>query len=131
MTKPLLDREFILSRLKATEGFEKVRFIILYGSFAEGRAIEDSDIDLAIYYDGTTEERSLFRFHALISLDSALYDLHIFQDIPLYIRVQVLRGEIVYCPLLRFLYDVAGDTIREYDDFKHRLWDYTGEKVIS
>lgn len=41
-----------LDRMRTLEGFEKVRFIILYGSVAEGRARAGSDIDLAVYYDG-------------------------------------------------------------------------------
>ncbi|WP_245618927.1 nucleotidyltransferase domain-containing protein [Methanogenium cariaci] len=45
-----------LERLKTIEGFDRVRFIILYGSVAEGRAKETSDIDLCIYYDGDREE---------------------------------------------------------------------------
>ena len=51
-----------LERLRNVEGFDKVRFIILYGSVAEGRAKETSDIDLCIYYDGTRDEGQLLGF---------------------------------------------------------------------
>ncbi|KAF1078012.1 nucleotidyltransferase domain-containing protein [Methanogenium sp. MK-MG] len=51
-----------LKKLRTLEGFENVRFIVPYGSVAEGRATETSDIDLCIYYAGTREEGQQFRF---------------------------------------------------------------------
>lgn len=40
------------NRIKATRGFERVKFVILYGSAVHGRMHSSSDIDLCIYYDG-------------------------------------------------------------------------------
>lgn len=51
------ERDQILSRLSAIEGFERVRFIVLYGSYAEGRATADSDVDLCISYDASLRVR--------------------------------------------------------------------------
>ncbi len=73
----------------------------------------------------------MFRYLALQALDDPRYDLWIFRQLPLYIRVQALRGKILYCPDLPFLYDIAYETIRDYDDFRHRLYDYIGKKAIS
>ena len=125
----LLDE--IPSRLEKVPGFRNVRFILLYGSVAEGRADAGSDIDLAVFFDGIKEEASLFRYLALRELDDPRYDLWIFRQLPLYIRIRALRGKVLYCPDISFLYGVAYDTIRDYDAFKHRLHDYTGEKAIS
>ncbi len=119
-----------LERLKTIEGFEKVRFIILYGSVAEGRARTGSDVDLCIYYDGDREEAARFRFAALSELADDRYDIQIFSYLPLYVRMEVLRGKVIYCPDERFLYDVAYRTIREFDDFKHRLYDYIGKEAM-
>jgi predicted nucleotidyltransferase len=119
-----------LERLKTIEGFEKIRFIILYGSVAEGRARAGSDIDLCIYYDAGREEAARFRFSALSELADDRYDIQIFSLLPLYVRTEVLRGKVVYCPDERFLYDVAYRTIREFDDFKHRLYDYIGKEAM-
>ncbi|MDV2481525.1 nucleotidyltransferase domain-containing protein [Methanoculleus sp. Wushi-C6] len=119
-----------LERLKNLEGFEKVRFIILYGSVAEGRARIGSDLDLCIYYDGDREEAARFRFAALSELADDRYDIQIYSLLPLYVRTEVLRGEVIYCPDERFLYDVAYQTIREFDDFKHRLYDYIGKEAM-
>jgi len=120
-----------LDRMRTVEGFEKVRFIILYGSVAEGRARAGSDIDLTVYYDGDREEAARFRFPALSELTDDPYDIQIFSLLPLYIRTQALHGRVVYCPDERFLYDVAYRTIREFDDFKHRLYDYIGKEAIT
>jgi len=119
-----------LERLKTVEGFEKVRFIILYGSVAEGRAKAGSDLDLCIYYDGDREEAARFRFAVLSELADDRYDIQIFSLLPLYVRMEVLRGRAVYCPDERFLYDIAYRTIREFDDFKHRLYDYIGKEAM-
>ena len=120
-----------LERMRTVEGFEKVRFIILYGSVAEGRARTGSDIDLCIYYDGDHEEAARFRFTALSELFDDRYDIQIFSHLPLYVRTEVLRGKVIYCPDERFLYDVAYRTIREFDDFKHRLYDYIGKEAMA
>ncbi|MDN5339345.1 MAG: uncharacterized protein PWQ30_454 [Euryarchaeota archaeon] len=120
-----------LKRMGTIEGFEKVRFIILYGSVAEGRSREGSDIDICIYYDGDREEAARFRFAALSELTDDRYDIQIFSHLPLYLRTEVLRGKVVYCPDERFLYDVAYRTIREFDDFKHRLYDYIGKEMMA
>ena len=120
-----------LDRMRTLEGFEKVRFVILYGSAAEGRARAGSDIDLCIYYDGDREEAARFRFAALSLLCDDRYDIQIFSHLPLYVRTEVLRGKVLYCPDERFLYDVAYQTIREFDDFKHRLYDYIGKEMMA
>ena len=117
--------------MRTIEGFEKIRFIILYGPVAEGRARENSDIDLCIYYDGDREEAARFRFAVLSELTDDRYDIQIFSHLPLYLRTEVLRGKVVYCPDERFLYDVAYRTIREFDDFKHRLYDYIGKEMMA
>lgn len=120
-----------LERLKTVEGFEKVRFVIFYGSIAEGRAREGSDIDLCVYYDGGHEEAARFRFAALSELADDRYDIQIFSHLPLYVRVEALRGCILYCTDERFVYDVAYRTIRDFDDFKHRLYDYIGREAMA
>ena len=123
--------EDILAVLKEVPAFSRVRFVMLYGSVAEGRADRESDIDICIYFEGGEEDASRFRMDAMTALSSTPVDIRMFQQLPLYVRVQVLKGKVVYCPDLTFLYDVAWNTIREYDDFRHRLDDYLGVKAIS
>lgn len=90
-----------------------------------------SDIDLCIYYDGNRDEAAQFRYAVLCRLPGFRYDIQIFQMLPLYVRVEVLKGTLLYAPDLVFVYDTATWTLREFDDFKHRLYDYTGQETIS
>ncbi|MDD3621543.1 MAG: hypothetical protein PHQ81_03975 [Methanofollis sp.] len=66
----------------------------------------------------------------MAELFSDPYDLQIFQHLPLYVRVEALRGRVVYCPDERFLYDIAVETIRDFNAFKHRFYDYIGESAM-
>jgi len=120
-----------IEKVKNIKEFEKVQFIILYGSAAEGRMREGSDIDLCIYYDGTPEEASEFRLSVLSTLFEDTYDVQIFQQLPLYVRKEALKGKVVYCKDTRFLYAVARETIRDFEEFKDRFYDYIGERAIS
>ena len=120
-----------LDQLRTLEDFNRVRFVILFGSAAIGKARETSDLDLCFYYEGTRDEGEQFRFAALSELFDDRYDIQIFSNLPLYVRMEVLKGRVVSCPDESFLYDVALDTIREFDDYKHRLYDYLGTKVMA
>ena len=117
-------------QMQKIQGFEHVQFIILYGSVAEKRVTAESDIDLCIYYDGDREEAARFRHKVLSLLPGTLFDIQIFQQLPLYVRVGILKGIPVYTRNITFLYEKATETIRDFENFKHRLYDYTGQVAI-
>jgi predicted nucleotidyltransferase len=129
MTRTSMTAE--LDRIKNIAGFEKVKFIFLFGSAAAERLRTDSDIDLCIFYDGEHEEAARFRFKVLSELVEDRYDVHIYQQLPLYVRVEVLKGELIYCVDTAFVYDVAVETIKDFESFKHRFYDYIGEQAIT
>ncbi|UCE38963.1 MAG: nucleotidyltransferase domain-containing protein [Thermoplasmata archaeon] len=77
-------------------GGQKVRFIALYGSTAVGTITPLSDIDMAVYYDGNKDERFIFRMKIMGRINDD-FDVHIFQDLPLYIRKEIIsHGKMVY-----------------------------------
>ncbi len=120
-----------VERLKNIEGFEKVRFIILYGSAAEGTTREDSDIDLCIDIDANLDyERSSFRLKVLSELPK-FFDVQIFAQLPLYVKKEVLKGKVIFCIDETYLYETAISTIKEFEDFKYRFYDYIGERAIA
>ncbi len=123
--------EKAIEKIKNVEGFEKVKFIILYGSAAEGQMTGGSDIDLCIYHDGSPDESSRFRFKVLSELFDETFDVQIFQQLPIYVRVEVLKGKIIYCKDKQFLYEAAIETIKDFEAFKHRFYDYIGEREIT
>jgi len=102
-------------------GNNKVVFIINYGSYANNTFHTGSDIDLCIYYNDTLEERQNFRLSMLSGLND-IFDVQIFQDLPLYIRKDVLKGKLLYSKD-KSIYDIARNTIEEFDDFKRGYYD--------
>ncbi|PIN77557.1 nucleotidyltransferase [Candidatus Woesearchaeota archaeon CG10_big_fil_rev_8_21_14_0_10_34_12] len=109
--------------------FNKVRFVFLFGSVAKKKQNKLSDIDFAIYHEGDAKERFKFR----ISLSAKLpdnFDIQIFQDLPLYVRVGVLKGKLIYCVDELFAYDAAYQTIKAFDDFKKYYYDYIERRPV-
>ena len=110
-------------------GGDKVRFIILYDSACEGRMKEDSDIDISVYYDDA--DASEFRLKVLSDLFDDVYDIKIFQQLPLPIRCRVLKGKVLYEDDTTFMYDKAYETIKEFESFKRGYYDYLGIEPIT
>ncbi|MGB7545859.1 MAG: nucleotidyltransferase domain-containing protein [Methanothrix sp.] len=115
-------------RIKSLGG-DKIRFIILYGSACEGRMKEDSDIDICVYYDGA--DASEFRLSVLSDLFDDIYDIKIFQQLSLPLRMEVLKGRVLYADDTPFMYDKAYETIKEFESFKRRYYDYLGIESIA
>ncbi|MCA1916380.1 nucleotidyltransferase domain-containing protein [Methanospirillum hungatei] len=119
-----------LDIIKQSTGFSKIRFIALYGSVATGENSIHSDIDIAISCKMERLEAELYRM-ALLSELPEMIDLHIYENLPLYIRKSVLGGVFLYMQNEDEVYDLAYDTIREFNLFKPHLDDYTGERFIA
>lgn len=102
-------------------GKEKVKFIVLYGSAAKGELTGLSDIDLAVFYGGSKKERFYFRTKVLGRVGDK-FDIHTFQDLPLYIQKDVLTtGKVIYFRDYGQVFKVFMGTIREFEDFRPRL----------
>ena len=102
-------------------GGKKVKFIILYGSFVEEKQTPLSDIDIAVYYDDSRQERFKFRMQLLGSFNDK-FDIQIFQDLPLYIQKEIISsGKILYQKSHSEIFDIFFKTIKNFGDFKPRL----------
>ena len=112
--------KIIIKRLRELDTDKKIKFIVLFGSHANGYANSKSDIDLAIYYDSDKKSRAKFRIKVLGKLTDS-YDIQIFQDLPLYVRIEVLKGKVLYNNIYQDTFDIYMDTINEYERFKPRL----------
>lgn len=113
----------ILNIILSTEEFRNVEFVIFHGSRARGTGMKTSDMDICIYFRGKGEEMSRFRLKLLSGLPSYC-DVQIFQQLPLYIRKEVLKGKVLYAKNMTFLYEVALNTIRDFEYFKPRFYYY-------
>ncbi len=111
-------------------GGKKVKFIILYGSYSEKKQTPLSDIDLSLYYFDSKEKRFRFRMKILGEVTEK-FDIQIFQDLPLYIQNEVLKGEVLYCSDHKILYEIDRKTYQDFEEFKHRFYDYIKGGVIS
>lgn len=111
-------------------GGSKVKFIILYGSVASNKQTEESDIDICVYYDAHKQDRFQFCMDVLGHLPD-FFDVTIFQDLPLYVQKEVFKGKILYTSDQIFLYETNRRTYQDFEDFKHRFYDYIKGGVIS
>ncbi|QDA30818.1 nucleotidyltransferase domain-containing protein [Thermococcus indicus] len=111
-------------------GGERVKFVILFGSQSRGEARKDSDVDLCVYYEGSPKEAFLFRMLVLGSLPEN-YDVQIFQLLPVYLKKECLKGKVLFCRDETFLYDLAYETLKEWEDFRRYYYDYLGLEAIE
>ncbi|MBU7047591.1 MAG: nucleotidyltransferase domain-containing protein [Theionarchaea archaeon] len=113
-------KEEIVTRLKRLPHFDKLRFVYVYGSSVTGKVTKTSDIDVALYYDITDK----YELHNLLFYISGSfpdkYDISMFQLLPLYVKIEVFKGELIYTDDKGFVHDIAWETIKEYNDFEPR-----------
>lgn len=119
----------VIQRIRELGG-TKVKFIILYGSMAAKKENPSSDIDICVYYEAEKKERFHFRMKLLGRLSNE-FDITLFQDLPLYVKKEVFKGKIMYENDTRFLYDIDRRTYQDYEDFKHRFYDYIKGGIIT
>ncbi len=59
-----------------------------------------------------------------------IFDVQIFQDLPLYIRKDVLNGKLLYMKD-KSIYEIARNTIEEFEDFRRGYYDAIGLEKIK
>ncbi|MHA1299526.1 MAG: nucleotidyltransferase domain-containing protein [Candidatus Helarchaeota archaeon] len=112
-----------LKRIKKTEYFSKIGFIILYGSHLDNYHFNDSDIDICIYIEGEKKDLAQIRLN-LLKIFNEKFDIQIFQLLPIFVQIEVLKGKILYVRDENLLYEVANSTIEEFEDFYPFYSDY-------
>ena len=117
-----LTKQF-LKQLENTKLFSKVEFVILYGSSLSSYYLDDSDIDLCLYIDEEKKVLSRIRLE-LLKKSIEKFDIQMFQLLPLYVQIEVLKGEVLYVKEEDRLYEIADETIDEYEEFYPLYLDY-------
>jgi len=115
--------EKIKETLLALDKEKNIRFISLFGSHVTGKTHKDSDVDIAVFYDDSKKERFAYRLKALGELSDHV-DLHIFQDLPLAVKKEVLGGKVLYYQNFQFVFDLFMGIIKEYGHFERHLETY-------
>ncbi len=103
-----------------------VKFMILFGSTAKKMNNPLSDIDIAVFYDGDTNERFKFRIKASGNLPDKV-DLQIFQDLPTVVQNEILTGKLIYYDNFQFMFDEYMKVIREFNYFEKYYNEYLNE----
>jgi uncharacterized protein len=109
----------------------EVLAVILFGSLARGEAKAESDVDICLVlaegiYAPVDLSRKKLRYLQFEGLD-----VHVYQQLPLYVRRRVLRdGRVLFVRNEDHLYEIAFRTAQAFEDYKHRYYDYL-EKVAD
>ncbi len=107
---------------RKAERDKDVLAVIIFGSYARGE--KHRDIDVCIVLKKELSNYLMSKKRLDYSSVSGL-DIHIFQQLPLYIRVRVLKeGRVLLCKDIDMLYDLASLTVREFAYFRPRYKEY-------
>lgn len=89
---------------------------ILFGSFPQEGF---SDIDVCIVlHPGKYKNLYLSEKKLNLMVELGDFDIQIFQQLPMYIRIRVLKGKVIFCRDEKLLFEVAIQTIKEFEDYK-------------
>lgn len=106
---------------------ESVLAVMLFGSQARGEGMPASDVDVCLVLPPEKEtkaDQEAVKWEYL-SFQSKRLDLHIYQQLPLYIQTRVLKeGKVLFCRDEDALYEVAYRTARAFEDFRPFYRDY-------
>lgn len=105
----------------------EVLAVVLFGSFAR-KEKRPSDVDVCLVLGRKQKplEMSKIRLKYLVGFPSL--DIQVFQQLPLYIKARVFgEGKVIFCRNLDLLYDLAANTAREFEDYKHIYKGYLEE----
>jgi predicted nucleotidyltransferase len=102
--------------------------VLLFGSRARGEAAPDSDVDVCLVLQARRYDPLALSLKKLEYLKMGGLDVHVYQQLPLYIRRRVLKeGEVLYVRDEEALYETAFRTARAFEDFKHHYHAYLDE----
>ncbi len=101
--------------IKESKKDKRILSIILFGSTARGKKNRDIDICIVLYKKTSNLEMSKIRLKFSLILREN-YDIHVFQQLPLYIRKEILKdGKILISKNNKKLYEIAFQTIKEFN----------------
>ena len=91
---------------------DRILAVVLFGSRASQEQLEASDADICLVLVPDKYEAIELSQKKLEYLTRSDLDIHVYQQLPLYIRVRVLKeGKVLYCRDENQLYAVAFKTI--------------------
>ena len=102
--------------------------VLVFGSYARenGRKESYRDIDLCLVLDKRYTDSEMFdKKLRYIPLLPDKFDVNLFQQLPLYIRMRVLKeGKVILCKNEDLLYEIAYSTIKEFNTYGKIYYGY-------
>ena len=93
---------------------KSVSVIFLFGSQINGRARQDSDIDIAILTKNSSEDDEW----KIVGNGNDKFEIHLFNKLPLIIQFRVIgEGKLLFVRNERYLYETRFKVIKYYLDF--------------
>lgn len=93
ITKTKKDLSFLKDKMEKGE----IEAVLLYGSYAENEQTARSDIDICVVAPKlkTSKEFSSLLGQIWRKIDASKYDARIFEELPLYIKMEVIKRHLV------------------------------------
>lgn len=114
--------------LARAENDDEVVAVLLFGSMARHEADPISDVDICLVLRPGKYGALALSHKRLDYLKEGDADIHIFSQLPLYVRRRVLKeGKILLCHDEDALYEMAFRTAQAFEDFKHIYYGYLEE----
>ena len=107
----------ILEVIKQAKTDGKITAVALFGSSLKGKG---RDIDICIFMDKKYSNLEMSKKQLdFMKNAKSNFDIQIFQQLPIYIRMRILKeGRILLDKNPEFLYNLAFDTIKEFEFFR-------------
>lgn len=111
--------------LERVSGDPPVLAVLLFGSVARGERTGASDVDVCVVLRPDPYPPEELSHRRLDYLALGGLDVHIFQQLPLYLRRRVLKeGKVLYARDEDALYELAFRTARAFESYKHVYREY-------
>ena len=105
--------------------------ILIYGSYSKKQEINRSDIDICIVAPEIDPIELLDFIARNVNLISKKYDIRLFSELPLYMKIQVIEdGILIFSPNKFDLYEFFYKYRKLWNDQKHRQ-ELSKEELLS
>jgi len=105
--------------------------ILLYGSLVRDTGTKRSDIDICVVAPNEEDHQLLSFVLQNINVDLKKYDVRLFSELPLYIKIQIIeKGILIYSPDNLELYEYFYPYRKLWADQKHRQ-EISKEELLS
>jgi len=95
--------------------------ILLFGSYVAGDQTNRSDIDICVVAPNEDPVKILSYILQKINVSKKNYDVRLFQELPLYIKIRIIhKGIVIYSPDKYDLYEYFYFYRKLWNDQKHR-----------